>query len=106
MKNERSTKRKSAKSTNATNLEEKFNAGLEEKFNAGENVLDYFDASQATRSNQRGGARRGAGRKTQQHVRLQVYVSASVREKAQKLAKSGNTTLSAVVEKALLRPAD
>lgn len=98
MKNERSTKRKSAKSTNATNLEEKFDAG--------ENVLDYFDASQATRPNQRGGARRGAGRKPQRHVRLQVYVSASVREKAQKLAKSENTTLGAVVEKALLRLAD
>ena len=94
MKNERSTKRKSAKSTNATNLEEKLDAG--------ETILNYFDTSQATRPNRRG----GAGREPQRHVRLRVYVSAPVREKAQELARSGNTRLGVIIEKALLRLAD
>ncbi len=98
MKNERSTKRKSVKLTSAANLEEKFDAG--------ENVLDYFDTSQAARPNQHGGTRPGAGRKPQGHVRLQVYVSAPVREKAKKRAELEHTSLSAVVEKALLRLED
>ncbi len=98
MKNERSTKRKSAKLTSAANLEEKFDAG--------ESVLDYFDTSQAARPNQHGGTRPGAGRKPQGHVRLQVYVAAHVKEKAKKHAELENTSLSAVVEKALLRLGD
>ena len=69
-------------------------------------MLDYFYTSQATRPNGRGGARRGAGRKPRQHVRLQVYVYARVREIAQKLARSENTTLGTVIEKALLGLAD
>ncbi len=64
MKNARSTKRRSAKSTNVTNLEEEFDAG--------ENILDYFDASQAARPGRHGGACRSTGRKPRQHVRLQV----------------------------------
>ena len=98
MKNEHSTKRKSAKLTSAANLEEKFDAG--------ESVLDYFNTSRATRPNRHGGIRPGAGRKPQGHVRLQVYVAPHVKEKAKKYAASEHTSLSAVVEKALLRLGD
>jgi hypothetical protein len=69
---------------------------LESRFSAGENVLDYFNLKRVRHSN-RGGTRRGAGRKAHGHVRLHILVSPYVRAEIQRLAQLNGKTLSEVV---------
>jgi hypothetical protein len=69
---------------------------LESRFSAGESVLDYFDARKAQHPNW-GGARRGAGRKSNGNVRLQLSVPPGIRSKIQRLARDKGVSVSQVV---------
>lgn len=76
---------------------------LDTRFDAGEDVLEYFDASAATRGAQRpkrGGARAGAGRKPSGRVRLSLLVSPATRRRLKSYARSHSLSLGAAVERA------
>ncbi|MDA0345979.1 MAG: hypothetical protein O3C43_05750 [Verrucomicrobia bacterium] len=67
-------------------------AGLEWERTEGKN--------QVTLKPRRGGKRPGAGRKSKGHVRMQVLVSKSTRDKISRLARNRGVSMSAVVSDA------
>lgn len=69
---------------------------LLERFEDGKPVLDYFNLDRGIHPNW-GGARKGAGRKTEGRVRLQLLLPPEVSERIRERARSEGKSLSDTV---------